>query len=230
MIGTQTTPTLTPTTIKNITECLAGQENELFHQLEHEHPGGFVPPDIDFSASVFRSSQHSQQQQQHQSLQGQGQENVCNNFLHSASDNDSNQVTDEDDDDESTSFSTGGYSHCPGDSASNDSQETYSTKSSSLRSGNNRTNSSITRSSGNNNNSSSINNKSGSRAKSRTPNRRTRGARNDEKVSLSLQLLQCACEYESMIHYQSELGTTSRKFFTHDVLRDATDSFFFLNF
>lgn len=189
MIGTQTTPTLTPTTLKNITECLAGQENELFHQSEHEFSGGFVPPDINFNASVFRSSsQHSQQQQQQQqslqslqSLQGQGQENVCNNFLPSASDNESTQVTDEDD--ESTSFSTGGYSHCPGDSASNDSQETFSTKSSSLRSGSGtRNNSSITRSSNNN----SINNKSGSRAKSRTQVRRTRGARNDEKVSLSV--------------------------------------------
>lgn len=193
MIGTQTTPTLTPTTLKNITECLAGQENELFHQSEHDLQAGFVPPDINFNASVFRSSsQHSQQQQQQQqqqslqSLQGQGQENVCNNFLPSASDNDSNQVTDEDD--ESTSFSTGGYSHCPGDSASNDSQETYSTKSSSLRSssgGNTRNNGSITRSSNTNNNNNSINNKSGSRAKSRTQVRRTRGARNEEKVSLS---------------------------------------------
>ena len=171
MFGTQTTPTLTPTTLKSISDCLVGQGEELYRQLEHEHQARFVPPDVDFTNSVFRSNQHPQQLQQQQE-QSQGQENVSNNFLHSASDNDSNQITDEDEDDESTSFSTGGYSQCIGDSASNDSQETYSTKSSMRCNGNN--------SSSNNNNN---NNKSVSRAKTRTTVRRTRGTRNDEKVS-----------------------------------------------
>lgn len=166
MFGTQTTPTLTPTTLKTFTEYMAGPGDEIIRQLEHEHAAGFVPPVIDYASSMFRSNQLQQQQQG----QNQGQENVSNNFLPSASDNDdSNQMTDDDVDDESTSFS-GGYSQCPGDSASNDSQETYSTKSS------------ITN--GNNNNSNNKNNKSGSRAKTRSTVRRTRGVRNDEKVRI----------------------------------------------
>ena len=175
--------------------------DELIPMEPHEHQAGFAPPEIAFPSSLFKphhlSSQQSSLEPHHLlTLQSQGQEDVSNNFLPSSTDNDSTRDM-EDEDDESTSFSTGDCSQGLGDSASNDSQETYSTRSSlrsrsnSIRANNTGASFATSKTGGNNNNSnnnhtnnnSNGNLKPGSRAKSRSTVRRTRGARNDEKVS-----------------------------------------------
>lgn len=93
---TATTPTLTPTTMKNIEEALQGHEEELNlprPPIDHRHQGGFVPPTIDMSG-VFTSISRSPPQLHllHPSTMVVEQENVSNNFFRNNMPNGSNSV------------------------------------------------------------------------------------------------------------------------------------------
>jgi len=93
---TATTPTLTPTTMKNIEEALQGHEEELNlprPPIDHRHQGGFVPPTVDMSG-VFTSISRSPPQLHllHPSAMVVEQENVSNNFFRNNMPNGSNGV------------------------------------------------------------------------------------------------------------------------------------------
>jgi len=93
---TATTPTLTPTTMKNIEEALQGHEEELNlprPPIDHRHQGGFVPPTVDMSG-VFTSISRSPPQLHllHPSTMVVEQENVSNNFFRHNMPNGSNSV------------------------------------------------------------------------------------------------------------------------------------------
>lgn len=135
---TATTPTLTPTTMKNIAEALQGHEEE----FNLKPPGGFLPPPVDVvSMNIMTTNIHDQN---HHLL---GQENVNNNsfasFLSQSNNingghnndysNDSDDLNDEegmeddyDDDDDvsldSESLSAGVYSRGSTDSLSESSR------------------------------------------------------------------------------------------------------------
>lgn len=103
MFNTPTTPTLTPT-LKNISEVPLAHEEDPFRPLEHNHQGGFVPPNIDFAGSL-RSTHSSSLGQENMSSNS----NFCNSL--NSQDEDSSSA-------DSDSQSNSDYSR---DSQSNDS-------------------------------------------------------------------------------------------------------------